>query len=216
MAKKQNPGRAQNEDRSAADYYRLNTRAVDELVNATEENSPPVSKKELKKYHAASRLKIADWVKAVLLKMWFAGAVCYFFVWGLGAYLPDQLDLTVVTGLGLGFVTDLIVHPLFRFIAPTPGANDRWMMFPKKNYVYLPLNVGYALLLVFAVVGTYNAVNALLISLSGAKDSIPLGVEPILFGALTMGWDMLFLAVKRLGKRIVSDAKAAAGKTKSM
>ena len=214
MGKKKNPGPPREEERSAADYYKLNTRAVDELVNATEENSPPVSKRELKKYHAGGRLKMADWLKAVLLKMWFAGVICYFFVWGLGAYLPDQLDLIVVTGLGLGFVTDLIVNPLFRFIAATPGANDRWMIKPKKNFLFLPLNVGYALLLVFCVVGTYNAANALLVSLTGAKDTIPLGVEPLLFGALTMGWDMLFLGVKRLGRRVLDDAKAKAGQIK--
>ena len=214
MAKKKEPGPAKREERSAADYYKLNTKAVDDLVNATEENSPPVSKQELKKYRAGSRLKMADWLKAVLLKMWFAGVICYFFVWGLGAYLPDQLDLIVITGLGLGFVTDLIVNPLFRFIAATPGANDRWMMFPKKNFLYLPLNVGYALVLLFCVGGTYNAVNAALVGLTGAKDTVPLGVEPIFFGVLTMGWDMLFLAFKRLGRRMVEDAKAKAGQMK--
>lgn len=214
MAKKKEPGPAKREERSAADYYKLNTKAVDDLVNATEENSPPVSKQELKKYRAGSRLKMADWLKAVLLKMWFAGVICYFFVWGLGAYLPDQLDLIVITGLGLGFVTDLIVNPLFRFIAATPGANDRWMMFPKKNFLYLPLNVGYALVLLFCVGATYNAVNAALVGLTGAKDTVPLGVEPIFFGVLTMGWDMLFLAFKRLGRRMVEDAKAKAGQMK--
>ena len=214
MAKKKEPGPAKREERSAADYYKLNTKAVDDLVNATEENSPPVSKQELKKYRAGSRLKMADWLKAVLLKMWFAGVICYFFVWGLGAYLSDQLDLIVITGLGLGFVTDLIVNPLFRFIAATPGANDRWMMFPKKNFLYLPLNVGYALVLLFCVGGTYNAVNAALVGLTGAKDTVPLGVEPIFFGVLTMGWDMLFLAFKRLGRRMVEDAKAKAGQMK--
>ena len=214
MAKKKEPGPAKREERSAADYYKLNTKAVDDLVNATEENSPPVSKQELKKYRAGSRLKMADWLKAVLLKMWFAGVICYFFVWGLGAYLPDQLDLIVITGLGLGFVTDLIVNPLFRFIAATPGANDRWMMFPKKNFLYLPLNVGYALVLLFCVGGTYNAVNAALVGLTGAKDTVPLGVEPIFFGVLTMGWDMLFLSFKRMGRRMVEDAKAKAGQMK--
>ena len=214
MEKRKDQGQPQKEERSAADYYKLNTRAVDDLVNATEENSPPVSKQELRKYRAGTRLKMADWLKAVLLKTWFAGVICFFFVWGLGAYLPDQLDLIVVTGLGLGFVTDLIVNPLFRFIALTPGANDRWMMFPKKNYLFLPLNVGYALILLLCVAGTYNAVNTLFVGLSGAKDTVPLGVEPILFGAFTMGWDMLFLAIKRLGRRILDDAKAKAGQIK--
>ena len=212
--KKQPLPKGKGEERAAADYYKLKVKAVDDLVNATEENSPPVSKEVLRQYHALPKLKIADWVAAVVLKMWFAGVVCYFIVWGLGMYLPNQLDLLLVTGLALGFVTDLITNNVFRFIAKHKGANDRWMMFPKKNYVFLPLNVVYALLLTFCVVMTYNAVNTVLISLSGAKETVPLGVEPLLFGVFTMAWDMLFLGCKRLAMRMVSDAKASAGKIK--
>ncbi|MBR5111483.1 MAG: hypothetical protein IK099_14990 [Clostridia bacterium] len=213
MAKKQKSP-VETEERSAADYYKLNTKAVDDLVNASEENAPPVSKEELRKYHALPKLKIADWVQAVVLKTWFAGVVCYFIIWGLGLYVANQMDLLLITGIALGFVTDLITNSVFRFIARPQGANDRWMMFPKKNYVFLPLNVLYALLLTFCVVMTYNALNTLLISLSGNADNVPLGVEPVLFGLFTMGWDMLFLGCKRLGKRMLNDAKAAAGKTK--
>ena len=214
MAKKMKQPFPKGEERAAAEYYKLKVKAVDDLVNATEENSPPVSKEVLRQYHALPKMKIADWVAAVVLKTWFAGVVCYFIVWGLGMYLPNQLDLLAVTGLALGFVTDLITNNVFRFIARPKGANDRWMMFPKKNYVFLPLNVVYALLLTFCVVMTYNAVNAVLISLSGTKDTVPLGVEPILFGVFTMGWDILFLGCKRLAKRMVSDAKTSVGNTK--
>ncbi|MBQ7657108.1 MAG: hypothetical protein IJI53_06020 [Clostridia bacterium] len=214
MAKKQKQPPKKAEERSAADYYKLNTKAVDDLIHATEENSPPVSKEELRKYRAGGRLAMADWLKAVLLKMWFGGVVCYFIVWGLGMYVGSQLDLLVITGIALGFVTDLITNNIFRFIAKPKGANDCWMMFPKKNYVFLPLNVLYALLLVFCVVTTYNAINAVLVGFSGARDTVPLGVEPILFGVFTMGWDMLFLGCKRLARRMVSDAKASAVKNK--
>ncbi len=212
MAKKKHPARPEKEEHSAADYYRLNTKAVDDLVNATAENSPPVSREELKKYRAGGKLTIADWLKAVLIKAWFGGVVCYFVVWGLGIYVHDQLDLLLIAGIALGFVTDLITNNIFRFIAKPSGANDRWMMFPKKNYIFLPLNVLYALLLVFCVVTTYNAVNAAIIGVTGAKESLPLGVEPILFGTFTMAWDMLFLGFKRLGGRMVNDAKTAAKK----
>ena len=108
MAKKKHPARPEKEERSAADYYRLNTKAVDDLVNATAENSPPVSREELKKYRAGGKLTIADWLKAVLIKAWFGGVVCYFVVWGLGIYVHDQLDLLLIAGIALGFVTDLI------------------------------------------------------------------------------------------------------------
>jgi len=211
MAKQKKPMPPKEKEMAAADYYKLNTKAVDDLVTANEENSPPVSKDELRKYHALPKLKIADWVQAVVLKTWFAGVVCYFIVWGLGMYLVNQWDLLAVTGLALGFVTDLITNNVFRFIAKPKGANDRWMMFPKKNYLFLPLNVLYALFLVFCVVQTYNAVNTVLVGISGPGDTAPLGVEPILFGLFAMGWDMLFLGVKRLGKKVLADAKKKVG-----
>ena len=197
------------EEKTAAEYYRLNTKAVDDLVSATKENSPPVSKSELKKYQSGPRIKMAEWVKAILLKTWFAGMVCFFFLWGLGTYVADQLDMLFIVGLALGFVMDLLENPIFRFYAKTPGGNDRWMMFPMKRYLSLPLNVLYGFLLLLCVVTTYNVANRMILSFTQIPDKIPLGVGPILFGVFTMGWDMLFLGMKRLFKRILADAKSS-------
>lgn len=202
------PGKNQAEDRekekSAADYYKLNTKAVDDLVNATAENSPPVPRAELKKYHAQKKLSLPDWIKAALIKAWLAGVVCYFILWGLGQYLQNQWDMLAVAGIALGVVTDLITNNVLRFIANPAGAYDAFLMFPKKAFWTLPLNLVYAFLLLFLVVMTYNGVNVLL---SGPEGEAALGVEPILFGLFFMGWDMLFLGVKRLLRRVVDDAK---------
>ncbi len=190
--------------KSAADYYRLKTKAVDDLVNANAENSPPVSQKELRKYHAQKKLTVADWVKAVGLKIWFAGIVCYFILWGLGPYLLNQMDMLLVVAGALGVMTDLITNNVLRFIAKPEGANDRFMMFPKKAFWTLPLNLIYALVLLLLVVMTYNGINTLFANSDGTA---ALGVEPVLFGVFIMGWDMLFLGAKRLFKQILADAK---------
>lgn len=211
MAKDRKP-EAREAPRDTADYYKLNVRAVDELVNAGREEAPPVSDAELRKYGVKPRLRLAGWLKAALIKAWFGGMVCFFFLWGLGTYVQNQLDLLLSVALALGFVTDLIVNPIFRFLARTPGGNDRWMMFPQKRYLSLPLNVLYGFLLLFCVVSTYQGINALLLSGSAAQDTLPLGAEPILFGLFTMGWDMLFLFCKRTGKKILADAAKTAGR----
>ena len=198
------------QEKTNADYYRLNTKAVDDLVNANAENSPPVSQKELRKYHAQKKPLLADWVKAVLLKAWLAGIVCYFILWGLGPYALNQMDMLLVVGVALGFVTDIITNNILRFIAKPEGAMDRFMMFPKKAFWTLPLNLVYAFALLFLVVFTYNGINILL---AGPDGNTALGVGPILFGCFTMGWDMLLIGCKRLAKNIVKDAqKSAAGK----
>ncbi|MBQ4226453.1 MAG: hypothetical protein II664_09075, partial [Oscillospiraceae bacterium] len=69
------------EDRSAAGYYDLKTDAVDRLVDA--KNAPEVSDAEIRKYTNKNQFRLPAWLKIVLVKFWFAGAVCYFFLWGL-------------------------------------------------------------------------------------------------------------------------------------
>ena len=195
------------EKRSAADYYKLNVRAVEDLVNADVSNSPKVSEEELRKYRSGPKLRLSDITKVILIKAWFGGMVCFFFFWGLGIYVSDQLDQLLLLGLALGFVTDLITNNVFRFYAKTPGANDRWMMFPKRKFITLPLNVLYAFLILFCVVSTYNVINIVLAAVTGAQDTVPLGVGPILFGIFSMAWDRLFLGMKRMAKRMLTDAK---------
>lgn len=201
--------RAPNDEerRSAADYYKLNLKAVDDLVTADKSNSPKVSEAELRRYRSGPRLKLSDWMKALLVKAWFSGATCFFFLWGLGTYLSHWLDQLVVLGLALGFVTDLLVNNALRFFAPTEGANDRFMMLPKRGFWTLPLNLLYAFWLLFCVVTSYNVLNLLLTRLGGAT----LGVGPILFGAFTTAWDMLFIAIKRTARRMVADARGGTG-----
>ena len=208
MAKKKKT--AADEHRTTADYYKLNVKAVEDLVGANAENSPKVSEAELRKYRSGPKIKLADWVKAVLIKFWFAGAVCFFFLWGLGTYIHDQLDQMVILGLALGFVTDLLTNNLYRFYAKPAGANDRWMMISRKGVPGLLLNLVYAFILLGLVVMSYNIINRIAAGFTGAEDAVPVGVEPILFGFLTMGWDMLLLGAKRLFGRMVEDAKKQA------
>lgn len=205
--KKTPPHEAQ---RSTADYYKLNLKAVDDLVTADASNSPKVSEAELKKYRSGPKVTLSDTVKALLIKFWFAGATCFFFLWGLGNVLNHWLDQLVVLGLALGAVTDLLTNNLYRFIAKTPGANDRWMMFPQKAFYTLPLNIVYAYVLLFMVVTTYNVVNAAILGLGLAQGGTPLGVGPILFGVFTAAWDTLLIQIKRTAGNVLSDAKRRA------
>lgn len=196
--------------KTASDYYSLNTKAVEDLVSADVTNSPKVSEAELRRYRSGPKIRLADWMKAVLLKWWFAGAVCFFFLWGLGTVVPNRENQLIIVGLALGAVTDLFTNNIFRFYARTLGENDRWMMFPRNSFSTLPLNIVYGYVILFLVVLTYNAVNAFLIAATGVQDKIPLGVGPILFGLFCTGWDLLLLAAKRMLMRIVRDAKRRA------
>ena len=188
------------------DYYRLKVKAVDDLVTANAENSPPVSRQELRKYQSGPKVKLADWVKAILLKWWIAGTICYFFVWGLSTFNLNQWDMLLILGVVLGLATNLLTNNIYRFIAKAEGAYDRWMMFPKKGYIYYLLDILYGTLLVLCTMMSYNTIN--LVIAGGVRDApVAVGVEPILFGLLITAWDLLFLGFKRVGQRILTDAR---------
>ncbi len=205
---KNKPASTERQD-AATEYYKLNVRAVEDLVTANEENSPKVSEEELRRYQSGPKVKMADWVKMLLMKTWFAGAVCFFFLWGLGFYIQNQLDQILVVSLAWGAVTDMLTNNAFRFLAKTPGANDRWMMFPRKGFISLPLNLLYGALVMICVVTTYHAINVALMFAMNTQE-MALGVEPVLFGILTVAWDSLFIAMKHTIQRIGADAKRQA------
>ena len=80
------------------DYYKLNTKAVDRLVNAEKKDysKDKTLKDPAKQYRSGFLDRIPASVKALFIKFWFNGAVCYFIFWGLGLYLNDFLDMIVV------------------------------------------------------------------------------------------------------------------------
>ena len=196
------------EDRSAAGYYDLKTDAVDRLVDA--KNAPEVSDAEIRKYTNKNQFRLPAWLKIVLVKFWFAGAVCYFFLWGLGIYLHG-IDLLVVLAIGLGVLTDLLVNRILRSFETEPGSNNKWMMVTVRKFWSLLLNVIYAGVLLYCVFQTYYAVNMMIgvdPDVSGSQEEAMLGVEPILFGLLYLGFDMLLITVKKTFISIFRDAGA--------
>ena len=199
------------EPMSSADYYDLHPKAVEDLATANVENSPEVSEKELDQYRSGPKIRFSTTVKAILIKWWFAGMICFFILWGLGSFLSDTLTQLVVVGFAMGVVTDLLVNNIFRFFAKEEGEFDRWMMFPKKQFSSFFLNIVYAYVLIFLVFTLYNVINMIALRITGKTDSIWLGVEPILFGAFYMGFDLGCLGLKHLLFRIIKDAK---GKSK--
>lgn len=200
------------ENRTTSDYYKLHTDAVRDLAEADESNSPEVPESELLRYRSGPKLRLSAWAKAVLIKMWFAGSVCFFIFWGLSAYITARLDLMLVFGMALGVVTDLLTNNILRGVAKTPNACDKWMMFPKKSYASFLLNILYAFVPLGLTETAYILLNLLLLALQG-EGGAPLGVEPILFGMLYTCADLLCIALKRLARQMLADAKRSAAQS---
>ncbi len=196
--------------KATSEYYQLKTKAVEDLITADESNSPAVPQEELDRYRGRVRRKLPQWLKVCLIKAWFYGSVCFFFLWGLGGYLADTLDLFFVTAIALGMVTDLLINTLLRYYAETDGANDRWMMITRRGVVGFFLNILYAFAVLGLVAMIYTVINMAILSVTHQTDTVPLGVGPILFGLFYMGVDAGFIALKRLLGAIAADAKRKA------
>ena len=188
--------------------YELKSDAVERLVQEEKGEVPEFSQEELKKYRSKGRIHIPATVKVLLLKAWFPGAVCYFILWGLGMYIYSLIDMLFILGIVLGLVTDLLTNNVIRFIEETPGENDKWLMFPKKGMASFFANLVYALVLVICVFWFYSCINKTAVMILGNPDTVPLGVEPVLYGLFCMGFDILFIKCRDLMKQIIADAKA--------
>ena len=200
----------QDEEMSAASYYKLKTDAVDRLVDA--ENAPQVSDAEIKKYTSKGNGKfhIPSWLKIVLVKFWFAGAICYFFLWGLGLYIQG-LDLLFALAVGLGVANDLMVNKLLRNFEPNERDYDKWMMVTVRKYWSIFINVIYSGVVLFCVFQTYYSINMMIgvnANVDAEQAETMLGVEPILFGLLYMGFDLLLIKIKNTFIKIFRDAGA--------
>ncbi len=190
---------------AAENYYDLKVDAVERLVNA--KSAPNVSEKEIRKYTSKGKFHIPSWVKILFIKFWFSGAICYFFLWGMGLYLAG-LDLMVVLAIALGVSTDLMVNHLLHSFEPEKGAYDKWMMVPFRKFWTIFLNVIYAGVLLYCVIQLYAMINTVLVGDVSQAQTVALGVEPLLFGIFYMGMDMLFVTVKNTMVKIVCEANA--------
>lgn len=189
--------------------YNLKSDAVETLAGADSEETPEYSQEELNRYRTKQGFHIPEWVKLLLIKTWFAGAVCFFILWGLGTYIGNMLDMLFVLGVVLGMVNDVLVNSVIRFVEKTPGANDEWMFFSKKGIGSFFGNILYAFVIIYCVYSLYNGINAGFSAIFGTTDKIYLGVEPILFGTFCMGFDMLFVWLKRVFLSLIRKPGAA-------
>lgn len=190
--KKQNEREIETDDKN----YSLKSESVETLVNADSDAIPEYSQEELNRYRAPQRLHITQWAKILLIKAWFAGAVCFFILWGLGLYIGNMLDMLFVLGIVLGMVNDVLVNGILRFMEPTPGANSDWMFFPKKGLGSFFGNLIYAFVIITCVYFLYNGINMAFSAVFRTTDKVYIGVEPFLFGLFCMGFDVLFVWLK--------------------
>ena len=216
MSKKNNNVPTEKHTEGNVNPYELKTDAVDRLVNADKKEypKPTVANDPRRSFKTGFLDRIPSWLKALFIKFWFNGAVCFFIFWGLGIAIPNMENMILILAAVLGMVTDVLVNNIFRYFASPEGANDKWMMFPKKRYVNFFLNIIYAFGVLLTVIWIYNVINVAINAIAGTPEPITyLGVEPILFGLFYMAVDLIFIFMKNIVRKIIADAKNKNGVT---
>ena len=198
------------------DFYDLKVDKVDELVAALkgedtsqyEEVSMNISEivgdgknssKEFNPYRTDFFSRVPAFIKALFLKWWFAGVVCFFVNMGLGPYISTE-DLLLLDGIVLGLIVDVLVNPLFHFMESDKREYNAYMMFPFpfKAYWTFFTNVLYYVGVVLLVNVFYNIINEFMFSLS---------IEPLSWALIVLAVDMVFIGIKDLVVHLVKRRK---------
>jgi len=186
----------------------LKVSAVDRLVEANQGNAEEISNEELKQYKSGKLQKIPAWLKVIVVKFWFAGAICFFFLWGLGIVIQEQWSLILVLGFGGGVVADLLTNNFLRFLESSDHEFYPYMMFTEKKFYTLFANIVYGIICTLCVVEIYELINTILVNLNPSKyivdgvTTVPLGVGPILYGVFYTTVDLAFVGIKDLIKKL--------------
>lgn len=210
MAKKK---KKQEKETTIENYYDLRTDAVDDLVEALrtgegrddvstniEEitgekiDAKPGSKNaEFDPYKRDKLAGLPTWLKAIFIKWWFAGCVCYFIIMGLGEYLVGW-DLPIVVALVYGVVIDVFVNPVFRFMESDRKEYNNYMMFPFpfKAFWTFFANIAFSLGVISIVFLLYSLINNALDSLG----AYGFWLEPLTFGTITVAIEMALIGIK--------------------
>ncbi len=205
--KKSKSRQSKEQQRRPEQNYTLKSEAVENLVS---DEVTQYTEEELNKYRRKGRFHLPPVFWVLFNKAWFAGAVCYFILWGLSPYMGNLVDMLFVLGVSLGMVTDLLTNNVIRFIEKTPGANEKYLAVTKRGVIGFFLNLVVSMVIILCVFFTYSFINRFVVSITDDPNNLFLGVEPILFGLMCMGYDLLFVGARRLLGSIVADAKREA------
>lgn len=204
-----NKNNDQTKHENTASYYDLKKDAVNDLVDAlkndqSEQITNGIEKKdqaqEFNPYSVDKLAKVPTWIKALFVKFWFAGAICYFCLWGLGNYINSQLDLVFLTGIVMGLITDLIINNAFLYFQSDKREYEKYMFITISGKKIWPIfaNIILGIVEQFGIIGIYSLINSQI-----DNPSKTLGVEPILYGLFFVLIDMALISIKNLIQKLI-------------
>ena len=159
----------------------------DELLQDEEELT-----QEIKKYDKGFLNKVPYSIKAILIKYWFYGAVCFFSLMGFIGISGENAAL--VGGLIAGALFDIACYNILEMIDHDNNKAKYYMMYKSKKIYSVFINVVYqvavfliAMVIISSIVSTYkDPVNNWFLQ------------EPLSIALVLTAIDAIFLLIKNL------------------
>ena len=134
----------------------MNNYKDDELLQDEEELT-----QEIKKYDKGFLNKVPYSIKAILIKYWFYGAVCFFSLMGFIGISGENAAL--VGGLIAGALFDIACYNILEMIDHDNNKAKYYMMYKSKKIYSVFINVVYqvavfliAMVIISSIVSTYK------------------------------------------------------------
>ena len=194
--------------------YSLKVDAVETLTKAINEGTVKEISEEQKKteqqpYKQDKLTRIPSWIKVIFVKFWVAGAICFFFMWGLGMYIKNSLDMYVVVSLAFAFINDLFVTSAFLYFESDKKEYHKWLLVPvpAKKIWTIFVNIPIGFLEAFLINQLYALTNKIVVAVGNLDpNTIPVTMEPLLFGLFYVIVNLILLLIKNTIVNIVKDA----------
>ena len=165
----------------------MNNYKDDELLQDEEELT-----QEIKKYDKGFLNKVPYSIKAILIKYWFYGAVCFFSLMGFIGISGENAAL--VGGLIAGALFDIACYNILEMMDNDNNKARYYMMYKSKKIYSVFINVVYqvavfliAMVIISSIVSTYkDPVNNWFLQ------------EPLSIALVLTAIDAIFLLIKNL------------------
>lgn len=174
---------------------------VNQLSSGEQPKEKLITDQEQFDPYATDKLaKIPAYIKIAVLKIWAAGAVCFFIMMASG--ITAALDLLVIDILTLGLVNEYFINNIIRWMNNDKNPTLHYAFIEKKSHGSLYLNILYSalltLLIFFTYIGLGNIFEILKIDLIA---DIDFGSSPIIFGILFFIYDYICVKIKNSLKK---------------
>lgn len=152
--------------------------------------------------------KVPFWLKVIVLKWWFFGAIYFFML--MGIFVESVNDgsfqwLAIGAGLVAGAFYDLVINKIIMLWETDKHEGQYYSMIISKKYYAMLVNIVYFVFLFIIIYIVQNLLGYLTNDIM--KLGFSIGGDPITFGLLAVVIDGIFLLIKFGIRQLINKIK---------